>query len=86
MERQGNVTNEAQVRNLFNDDAEAIFLMCGSGTRAGWVLDALEGLGYDNVINVGGIGSYTGDNKVLGLEGFELNHPTSGDFVPGVYQ
>ncbi len=85
MDREGNVSNEAQVRNLFNEDAEAIFLMCGSGTRAGWVKDALDGLGYTNVMNIGGIGTYTGDNKVLGLEGFELNHPASGMYTPGTH-
>lgn len=79
------IGNQAQLENLFDKDAEAIFLMCGSGTRAGFVLDALESIGYDNVINVMGLGSYTGDHKVLGDSTFMLNHPASGMYVPGTY-
>jgi rhodanese-related sulfurtransferase/uncharacterized protein with FMN-binding domain len=79
------IMNQAQLENLFDKDAGAIFLMCGSGTRAGFVLDALESIGYTNVINVGGISSYAGDNKVLGDETFVLNHPATGMYTPGTY-
>jgi len=79
------IKNQAQLENLFDKDAEAIFLMCGSGTRAGFVLDALVSLGYDNVMNVGGITNYAGDAKVLGDSTFEMNHPQSGSFTPGTY-
>jgi rhodanese-related sulfurtransferase len=60
-----NIQNQATIFGLFDED-KTIFLMCGSGTRAGFVKSALEELGYENVINVGGIANYTGDNKVLG--------------------
>jgi len=79
------IMNQAQLENLFDKDAEAIFLMCGSGTRAGFVKDALESIGYDNVINVMGLGSYTGDHKVLGDSTFVLDHPASGMYTPGTY-
>ena len=59
------------LRNYFDQDADAIFLMCGSGTRAGFVKAALEQLGYTNVHNVGGIADYSGAFKVLG--GLEEN-------------
>ena len=54
------------LENFFDKDAKAIYLMCGSGTRAGFVMSALEQLGYTNVVNVGGIKDYTGDNMVDG--------------------
>ncbi len=60
------IVNEAVLRNFFDEDARAIYLMCGSGTRAGFVLAALEELGYTNVHNVGGIKDYTGANQVSG--------------------
>ena len=46
--------------------------MCGSGTRAGYVKDALESIGYTNVYNVGGIRDYKGDHKIFGDESFSL--------------
>lgn len=78
------IVNQGGLFELFDQD-KTIFLMCGSGTRAGFVMDALLSLGYEDVINVGGISSYTGDNKVLGDGTFELNHPMSGSFTPGTY-
>jgi rhodanese-related sulfurtransferase len=54
------------LENFFDKDARAIYLMCGSGTRAGFVKAALESLGYTNVVNVGGISNYSGDNLVMG--------------------
>ena len=59
------LVSEDAINNLFDMD-KTIFLMCGSGTRAGFVKDALESAGYTNVYNVGGLGTYEGDHKVLG--------------------
>jgi rhodanese-related sulfurtransferase len=78
------INNEAALRGLFDED-KTIFLMCGSGTRAGFVKAALESLGYENVYNVGGIGTYEGTNKVLGDGSFTLKHPAQGDYTPGTY-
>ncbi len=59
--------NASLLRNIFGKDTSAeIFLMCAGGTRAGYVKDALEELGYTNVHNIGGFGDYNGSNKVLG--------------------
>ncbi len=77
----------AGLETLFNPD-KTIFLMCGSGTRAGYVLAALESLGYDNVINVGGIGTYLeGDaiNAVPGDDVYTINMDKKGPFTPGTY-
>ena len=63
-----NVIDEDILMNFFDMDAEAIVLMCGSGTRAGFVKAALEEIGYTNVYNAGGIKDYAGENKVLGFE------------------
>lgn len=79
-----NIMNQGALFTLFDQD-KAIFLMCGSGTRAGFVKSALEELGYENVYNVGGIANYTGDNKVLGDGEFVLDHPMSGPFTPGTH-
>lgn len=69
--QEDNIVDEAVLENFFDRDADAIFLMCASGTRAGFVKAALEQLGYSNVQNIGGINSYNGDNRVLG--GLEEN-------------
>ncbi|XMB67690.1 hypothetical protein RI065_03960 [Mycoplasmatota bacterium zrk1] len=61
-----NVLDADILMNFFDQNAKAIYLMCGSGTRAGFVKSALESLGYTNVHNVGGIADYAGENKVLG--------------------
>ncbi len=59
--------NASLLRNIFGKDNSAeIFLMCAGGTRAGYVKEALEDLGYTNVHNIGGFGDYNGNNKVLG--------------------
>jgi len=60
------IVDQTMLENFFDKDADAIYLMCGSGTRAGFVMAALESIGYTNVHNAGGIKDYTGDNKVLG--------------------
>jgi rhodanese-related sulfurtransferase len=66
------ITSRAILQNIFGDADREIFLMCGSGTRAGYVKAALEELGYSKVYNVGGIRDYQGDNRVLGDESFTL--------------
>ncbi len=59
--------NAALLKNIFGNDPNAeIFLMCAGGTRAGYVKEALEELGYKNVYNIGGFGDYNGKNKILG--------------------
>ncbi len=75
------------LEGLFDDD-KTIFLMCGSGTRAGYVKAALESLGYDDVINVGGITAYLGGdatNVVLGDDVYTINMDKKGSFTPGTY-
>ncbi len=69
--QEDNIIDAAILENYFEKDADAIFLMCGSGTRAGFVKSALEQLGYTNVYNAGGFADYAGDYKVLG--GLEEN-------------
>ena len=66
------IASKAILQNIFGDKDREIFLMCASGTRAGYVKDALDSLGYTKVYNVGGIKDYKGDNKVLGDESFTL--------------
>ena len=60
------VANEAMLENIFGPKEEPVVLMCGSGTRAGYVKDALEDIGYTTVFNAGGIRDYDGENKILG--------------------
>jgi rhodanese-related sulfurtransferase len=61
------------LKNIFGDKDQEIYLMCGSGTRAGYVKAALDDLGYEKVYNVGGIKDYDGKNMVLGDADFVLN-------------
>lgn len=37
-----------------------LFVYCYSGSRSSQAVDALKRMGYTNVINIGGISSYTG--------------------------
>jgi len=60
------VVSEAVLENVFGDKEGAVVLMCGSGTRAGYVKAALDEIGYTKVINAGGIRDYNGENKILG--------------------
>ena len=76
--------NESALKALFNED-KAIFIMCGSGTRAAFVKSALEAAGYENVYNVGGIADYSGDYKVLGDGSYTIDMPVKGDYTPGIY-
>ena len=67
------IQSAAVLENVFGAKDREVFLMCGSGTRAGYVLAALEEIGYENVYNVGGIRDYAGENKVLGDAEFVLS-------------
>ncbi len=68
------IMDESSLRALFDED-KFIVLMCASGTRAGFVKDALDHLGYEHVYNAGGLGQYTGDNKVFGDGTFNIDMP-----------
>ncbi len=68
------IKDENALRALFDED-KVIVLMCAGGTRAGFVKDALDHLGYDNVINAGGLGDYTGDNLVFGDGSYSFDMP-----------
>lgn len=69
---ESDITSAARIENIFGAKDREIFLMCGSGTRAGYMKDALEALGYETVFNAGGIRDYQGDNRIFGDEGFQL--------------
>ncbi len=66
------IVDAAILENMFDAKDREVFIMCGSGTRAGYVKDALEALGYEMVYNAGGIKDYSGDNKIFGDESFTL--------------
>jgi len=49
-------------QNPPTDDRSAfIIVYCRSGGRSGIAQDTLESMGYENVVNFGGIGSWEGD-------------------------
>ena len=73
------VTDPAILENVFGPKDDVIVLMCGSGTRAGYLLEALESIGYENVINAGGIRDYSGENKVQGDSSFNGARAITGD-------
>ncbi|AIO18678.1 hypothetical protein KQ51_00798 [Candidatus Izimaplasma bacterium HR1] len=79
------VGDATRLEALFDKDAEAIFLMCQSGGRAGWVKAALESLDYTNVYNVTGFGTYEGNNVVTGDGSYVLENEVYGTYTPGVY-
>jgi len=83
----GEIKSSATMKAIFNED-KTILLMCGSGTRAQYVMDALLSLGYENVINIGGYAEYVtadGENVVLGGSPFIIDLYTKGDYTPGTY-
>ncbi len=83
----GEIGAVGSMREMFNED-KTILLMCGSGTRAQYVMDALLSLGYENVINIGGYAAYLeadGEAVVLGGESFYINMDAKGDYTPGSY-
>ena len=46
----------------FTENAQ-VFVYCLAGTRAGRAVHALQGAGYKNVKNIGGINSYKGPKE-----------------------
>lgn len=75
------ILNESALRALFDED-KTIVLMCAGGTRAGFVKEALEDLGYKNVYNAGALSAYDGDHRVFGdgVYAFDMPAPeTIGD-------
>ncbi len=54
------LVDEDLLLSFFGDKDTTIVAMCLSGTRCGYVLDALAYLGYENLINAGGIRDYEG--------------------------
>lgn len=56
------------LESFFGDKDTTIVAMCLSGTRCGYVLDALAHLGYTNLINAGGIRDYNGRHLVGGTQ------------------
>ena len=79
----GDIKTEAVVRALFDAD-KTIFVMCAAGSRAGYVVAALESLGY-TAVNIGGYNSYTGDHNVTGDGSYTLSPAPKGMYTPGVY-
>ncbi|MFP4478610.1 MAG: rhodanese-like domain-containing protein [Candidatus Izemoplasmatales bacterium] len=77
------IKSESSLKALFDED-KYIVLMCAAGTRAGFVKDALDSLGYENVYNAGGLGDYSGDNKVFGDGEYTINmqHPAVYNQLP----
>jgi len=68
------IKDESALRALFDED-KYIVLMCAGGTRAGFVKDALDSLGYENVYNAGGLSAYEGENLVLGVGVYDITMP-----------
>lgn len=66
------VTNAVILENVFGPKDREVFLMCGSGARAGYTKEALEAIGYEQVYNVGGIRDYAGQYRVFGDDAFDL--------------
>lgn len=64
--REANIVDDFLLEDLFGAKDREIFLMCLSGARSGYVKQALEAIGYENVHNVGGIRDYAGENRVFG--------------------
>jgi rhodanese-related sulfurtransferase len=71
------IQNEDVLRNIFDEEMN-IILFCAGGTRAQYVMDALEHLGYENVWNAGAYGDYTGTN-VIDPEGVCDEEDNTGD-------
>jgi rhodanese-related sulfurtransferase len=69
---EADIKSKIILENIFGAKDREVFLMCGSGTRAGYVKSALEAIGYSKVYNVGGIRDYQGEHKILGDESFTL--------------
>ncbi len=48
------------VENTVKDKNTPLFVHCYSGSRSGQAVEFIKQLGYNNVKNIGGIGSYRG--------------------------
>ncbi len=48
------------IASIVKDKSTPLFVHCLSGGRSGRAVDYLKQIGYNNVKNIGGIGSYTG--------------------------
>ncbi len=68
------IKDENALRELFDEDRN-IVLICAAGVRAGFIKEALEYLGYENVWNAGALGDYTGNHRVMGDDSFSINLP-----------
>jgi rhodanese-related sulfurtransferase len=73
-EGSNNILNESALKALFDED-KVIVLMCAGGARAGFVKDALEYLGYENVYNAGALSAYKGDHRVFGDGEYAFDMP-----------
>lgn len=60
------IVDQALLENLFGPKDTVLVGMCMSGTRCGYVFDALAHIGYTNLINAGGLRDYNGVNLVEG--------------------
>ncbi len=68
------IKDENALRELFDEDKN-IVVICAAGVRAGFVKEALEYLGYENVWNAGALGDYSGDHRVMGDDSFNITLP-----------
>lgn len=53
----------AKAPSIISDKASPIFAYCLSGSRSGMAVSTLKRMGYTNVKNIGGIGSYSGPTE-----------------------
>jgi phage shock protein E len=51
----------AGIARVAPDKAAPLAVYCLSGSRAGSAVGILKGLGYTNIINIGGLGSWSGE-------------------------
>ncbi|TVP94271.1 MAG: rhodanese-like domain-containing protein [Acholeplasmatales bacterium] len=58
------IVDEAALRALF-DETATLYIMCRTGNRSGFVVEALKHLGYTDVYNLGGIVDYQGTQRVF---------------------
>lgn len=58
------IVDEAALRDLF-DASTTLYIMCRTGNRSGFVVEALRHLGYTDVHNLGGIVDYQGSERVF---------------------
>ena len=49
-----------KVTNFVNNQDTPVFVYCHSGARSAQAVSVLEGMGYTNIKNIGGIAAYAG--------------------------